>query len=238
MRIELSSGTPAELARAGGEQPARYGLVVATDIGGLRWLFDDLCSRLAKEQGWTVCAPEPFPGQENMTLEQRLAYGVASLEDARQLGDLAGAADATGCERVGVIGFCMGGMYAMKAAGLGRFERAVAFYGMIRVPEPWRGPGHGEPLDAVRRAQACPVLALLGGRDPWTPPDDVAALRAAGATVVVYPQAEHGFAHDPQRPAHRPDDAADAWRRAVAFLRAGEAPEGGDAASGPSGPDA
>ena len=39
-------------------------------------------------------------------------------------------------------------------------------------------------------------------------------------TVVRYPDAEHGFVHDPDRPAHRPDDAADAWRRAVAFLTA------------------
>jgi carboxymethylenebutenolidase len=36
--------------------------------------------------------------------------------------------------------------------------------------------------------------------------------------VVVYPGAEHGFVHDPERAAHRPDDAADAWRRALAFL--------------------
>jgi carboxymethylenebutenolidase len=38
--------------------------------------------------------------------------------------------------------------------------------------------------------------------------------------VVRYEGADHGFAHDPSRPAHRPDDAADAWRRAVAHLSA------------------
>jgi carboxymethylenebutenolidase len=35
---------------------------------------------------------------------------------------------------------------------------------------------------------------------------------------VEYPDAEHGFVHDPARPAHRPADAADAWRRAIAVL--------------------
>ena len=40
MRIELPSGTPAELARPDGE-PVR-GLVLVPDIGGLRPLFDDL----------------------------------------------------------------------------------------------------------------------------------------------------------------------------------------------------
>lgn len=161
MRIELPSGTPAELARPAGEP--RRGVVVAPDIFGLRPLFDP----------------------------------------------------------VAVVGFCMGGMYATKAAGgTGGFDRAVAFYGMIRVPEAWRGPGQGEPLEALARPGACPVLAVVGGRDPYTPPDDVEALRRAGphVSVVAYPEADHGFVHDPARPAHRPADAADAWRRAVDFL--------------------
>ena len=221
MRITLPSGTPAELARP--EQASRLGVALHPDIGGLRPLFDDLCARLAAEQGWTVCAPEPFPGREAMTLEERMA-AMAGLDDERQLGALHEAADATQCERVAVIGFCMGGMYTLKAAGnradtTRPFERAVAFYGMIRVPEQWRGPGHREPLDALREPGACPVLAIIGDRDVWTPPDDVAALDALpGVTVVRYPEAEHGFVHDPDRPAHRAGDAADAWRRATQFL--------------------
>jgi carboxymethylenebutenolidase len=117
-----------------------------------------------------------------------------------------------------VTGFCMGGMFTLKAAGTGRFHRAAAFYGMIRLPEHWRGAGQGEPLDALASPRRCPTLAIVGTADPWTPPDDVAALEATGVTVVRYDGAEHGFAHDPHRPAHRPDDAADAWRRALAFL--------------------
>jgi dienelactone hydrolase len=35
----------------------------------------------------------------------------------------------------------------------------------------------------------------------------------------VYPEADHGFVHAPERPSHRPDDARDAWKRALAFLR-------------------
>jgi dienelactone hydrolase len=117
-----------------------------------------------------------------------------------------------------VIGFCMGGMYALKAAGTGRFDRAVSFYGMIRIPERFRGPGQGEPLAALAAEEAAPVLAIIGGVDPWTPPEDVAALEAGGATVVRYAEGDHGFVHDAARPAHRPDDAADAWRRVVEFL--------------------
>ena len=42
---------------------------------------------------------------------------------------------------VSVLGFCMGGMYALKAAATDRFDRAVSFYGMVRVPERLEGPG-------------------------------------------------------------------------------------------------
>ena len=219
MSITLPSGTPAELARP--ERPSGLGVALHPDIAGLRPLFDSLCARLAADHGWTGCAPEPFPGRETMTLEERMT-AVGEIDDARHLGALREAADATECTRVAVIGFCMGGMYALKAAGnaAGRaFDRAVAFYGMIRAPEQWRGPGHGEPLEALRSPGACPVLAIVGERDVWTPPGDIAALEALkNVTVVRYPDAEHGFVHDPDRPAHRPDDAADAWRRAVEFL--------------------
>ncbi len=221
MRVELPSGTPAELALPDGASVR--GLVLAPDIMGLRPLFDDLCRRLAVEHGWAVCAPDPFPGRETLTVEERQA-ALGELEDDRQVGDLMAAAslltERAAVQRVGVLGFCMGGMYTFKAAGTGWFDRAVSFYGMIRVPERWRGPGQGSPLDALAQPGACPVLALLGGRDPFTPPEDIEALRALGdrVTVVVYPEAGHGFVHDPDRPTHRADDAADAWSRAVAFL--------------------
>jgi carboxymethylenebutenolidase len=187
------------------------------DILGLRPLFDDLVDRLAVEQGWTVCAFELWAGRESLALPDRLA-AAGSLTDARILGDAEAAADATECDPVAVVGFCMGGMYALKASGTGRFDRAAAFYGMARVPEQWRSPTQGEPLDALASARRCPTLAIVGTADPWVPPADAEALEAAGVEVVRYDGADHGFVHDPDRPAHRPDDAADAWRRVLAFL--------------------
>jgi carboxymethylenebutenolidase len=64
------------------------------------------------------------------------------------------------------------------------------------------------------------VLELVGTEDPFVPMDDIAALQATPATVVIYEGANHGFVHDASRPTHRPDDAADAWSRAIAFLHA------------------
>ena len=112
----------------------------------------------------------------------------------------------------------MGGMYTLKVVGTGRFDRHCSFYGMIRVPEAWQGPGQGEPLDALIAGEASSVLAIVGCDDAWTPPDEVSALEATGATVVRYEGADHGFVHDSSRPAHRADDAADAWSRALVWL--------------------
>jgi carboxymethylenebutenolidase len=216
MRITLPSGTAAEIARPDSGAPVQ-GLVVVPDIMGLRPLFDDHCARLAHRYDLVVVGVEPFPGLEDRPLDWRLDH-AGEVPDARRLADLVEAADATGQQTVGVIGFCLGGMYALKAAGTGRFFRAVSFYGMIRVPERWASPGAVEPLDAVTAEGACPVLELVGTADPWVPEADKAALEAAGGTVVRYEGADHGFVHDASRPTHRADDAADAWPRAMAFL--------------------
>ena len=212
MRITLPSGTPAELARANNSD---VGIAMHPDIAGLRPLFDDHCARLASE-GFTTCAFEPWPGQEDLPIEKRLE---APLDLDRVLGDLQAAADATECERVGVMGFCMGGMQVFRAAGTGRFHRAVAFYGMIVPPEHWRFPGR-DPLDMLQKPEACPTLAVLGGKDRWTPPDAIEKVRQLpNVEIAFYPEADHGFAHDAERPSHRAEDAADAWRRAKDFLR-------------------
>lgn len=217
--ITLPSGTAGVLARPD-DQDAAFGLVVIPDIGGLRPLFDDLVGRLSAEQRWAVVAVDPFPGRSFPPgdMEPRFA-AMPGMDDERLLGDVVDAARILAVAQVGCIGFCMGGMYALKAAGTGAFARVCAFYGPIRVPEAWQGPGQGQPLDHLGRAPASTrVMAVIGGRDHFTPADDVAALRAAGVDVALYPEAEHGFVHDPSRPSHRAADAADAWARAIAFL--------------------
>ena len=219
MRTNLPSGTPVEIVKP--DAPSRA-VVVIPDIMGLRPLFDDLVAHLAETYGWAVAAVEPFPGRESMTLEERMG-AMSGLNDERQVTDIVAAADLLGLEPVGVLGFCMGGMYTMKAAATGRFDRAAPFYGMIRVPEAWRGPAQRDALDLLEATpgRASKVLAIIGTSDPYTPKQDVDDLEAAGATVVRYEGAEHGFVHDASRPAHRADDAADAWRRVAAWFEVG-----------------
>jgi len=216
---------PAIVARPD-DGDATGALVLHPDLLGVRPLFDDLCRRLATH-GYAVCCPEPFARapavvRDATKPDARLAY-LPELDDDVQLADLAVAADRLGAERVAVLGFCLGGMQTLKAAATGRFARAVPFYGMIRVPEAWRGPRLRDALTTA--TDVCPTLAIFGDADPFTPAADLDALRAAwrdrpDCEIVVYPDAEHGFVHAPDRPAHRANDAADAWRRTLAFLAA------------------
>jgi carboxymethylenebutenolidase len=230
-RITLDGygGVAVEAIHAAPDGEPASGLVLHPDIMGVRPLFDDLCRRLAT-YGLAVCAPEPFARLSEEERAKLDAMGrmerVKDLDDDAQLGDLQLAAEfvrtTDGVDTVAVLGFCIGGMYTLKAAATGSFERAVPFYGMIRVPEPWRGRGQREPL--VSAADACPTMAFFGDQDHWTPAADIEALRKVWAgkpdhEIIVYAGADHGFVHDPDRPAHRPDDAADAWKRALAFLR-------------------
>jgi carboxymethylenebutenolidase len=220
MELTLPSGTPAMAHLTEG---AERGLVIVPDIWGLRDLYARMVDDLAQRTGWSVVAIEPFPGQslpgaaDPTGFDERSA-ALRSIDDDRLLGDAAAAAELTGCGHVGLIGFCMGGMYALKSSASGQFDRVIGFYGMIRVPDAWSGPGQGQPLDAVAARGDTEVMAIVGTIDAWTPPADVDALEALGATVVRYEGADHGFVHDPDRPVHRPDDAADAWSRALAFL--------------------
>lgn len=215
-KIELSTGTAAEIVHPQTGTP-KAGIVLIPDIMGLRPLFEDHCARISKEWKVSVCAPELFPGGEKLSLDQRMKK-VKTFDDSQKIGDILAAAQRTGCDNVHVIGFCMGGMYALKATAEERFTKCVSFYGMVKVPKQWKGKGQGEPLELLSERGASHVMAIVGTEDSWVPLEDAKELEALGATVVVYKGAEHGFVHDPDRPAHRPKDAADAWKRAKRFL--------------------
>lgn len=215
MRITLPSGTAAEIVQ---HNAPKMGLVIAPDIFGLRPLYDEMVAKFAQQWQMSVIAVEPFANMDlGPDVEPRFA-AVPQLRDDDQLRDLHEAADVLGTPVVGLMGFCMGGMYCFKAARTERFARIASFYGMITLPPDWKSATQAEPLAMLINGYADNVLAIIGGKDHYTPEADVAQLRATGANVVVYPDAEHAFAHDAQRPVHRPDDAADAFVRAEKWL--------------------
>jgi carboxymethylenebutenolidase len=134
------------------------------------------------------------------------------------LAHLAGAG--YGLERVGIVGFCMGGSVSFLAAASRRLGAAVTFYG--------GGVAQGRmgmpPLMAMAPSLLTPWLGLYGDRDTGIPVEQVEALRGVVAAarvpteIVRYPEAGHGFHCDDRPDAYHEASARDAWSRALAWL--------------------
>ena len=212
---------------AGGKYPA---VVVLPEAFGMHEHIKDVTRRFAKE-GFLSITFEPY-AREGGVLQlpdmESVRKVIDSVPDQRVMGDLdalvayAKRHPYAQADRIGVTGFCRGGMYALLFAAHNReIKAAVAWYGQLR---PAKAPGIRTvgPLDVVPQINA-PVLGLYGEADLGIPVADVkemeAALKAAGKTAefVLYPGAPHAFFAD-YRPSYRPEAARDAWVRCVAWF--------------------
>ena len=213
------------------------GVVMIHDVWGLADHTRDLAGRLARE-GFAVLALDLYRRETEVKIENPGVW-MRGRSDPQAIADVEEAAaflrahESVAGRRVGVTGFCMGGMYALLAAcGARGVDASVAYYGLLSHThgilydeaglDPAKKPR--QPLDAAAE-RSCPLLCFFGDSDEFVPLADVEALceRLEGgrphAEVVVYPGCGHAFMNDTRPEAYRPENAQRAWDRMLAFFR-------------------
>ena len=211
---------PAYVAKPAGTP--KGGIVVLQEIFGVNSHIRSVADGYAAD-GYFVVAPSTFsrvqggPGlglelgytEADMGQGFGLKTAVEALPAPGVMADIQAAIDhASQAGKVGIVGYCWGGLLTWRAAcSLQGLSAAAPYYG---------GGMTGE-ADAARQATV-PVMAHFGDQDHWIPLDTVEAFRAAqpGVTVHVY-GANHGFNCD-QRGSHHAESAALARERTLAFF--------------------
>lgn len=195
------------------------GVVVIQEWWGLVDHVKDVCERFATA-GFVALAPDLYDGKATTEPDEATKLMMAMrIEEAAR--DMSGAVDAVRSraagDRVGVVGFCMGGGLALILAARrpDAVAAAVPFYGVV----PWEGE---EPdLSAMTAAVQGHYAELDGSAPPEVARDLERRLRSSGheAEVFIYPGTDHAFFNDTRSEVHAPDAAKEAWGRTVAFLR-------------------
>jgi carboxymethylenebutenolidase len=204
------------------------GVVMIHEVFGLDDVMRRHADRLA-DLGYLTVAVDLFSAGSRL----RCLVGTmtAMLRGrGRAFADIAAARDyltqSTACTgKIGVIGFCIGGGFALLTAADG-YSAAAVNYGQL--------PRH---LDTVV-VDACPIVASYGGRDPSLRGaarrlDTVLTDAGVPHDVKEYPRASHAFLNDAEagprvlRPLFRvagigpePGSAHDAWQRIADFFSA------------------
>lgn len=226
--IATDDGTPvpALLARPRTAAQPGPGVLVVHDLLGLSADMERIAARFAQE-GYVALVPDFFgPGARLPCVVRAVASlrrgGGAPFERLRAAHDhLAGLAEVDPA-RTGVVGFCIGGGFAVLYAPRSDARAVATFYGDV--------PRSAEPLRGIP-----PCVAGYGGRDRIFAPQ---GRRLAGHLtelgvehdVKEYPRAGHAYlnqhtgvlvrvaAHSPMAAGFDPEAAADSWDRMLGFF--------------------
>jgi carboxymethylenebutenolidase len=215
----------AYLARVG-----RAGMLLLPMITGIGEQVREWADELAGE-GITALVWDPFKGRssDNSTREELSAL-LREMDDDAALAEQAELldylTDELGCTKVGVMGWCLGGRFALLLGARDRRPvNVIAFHPTV-PSEP--APQHTYDAIAEAGAITAPVLVSYPSADTLVSNADFEALeaslqaRTSGATFTQYfPGAEHGFTdHSRQQKQVNADAYRLAWPQALDFIRA------------------
>jgi carboxymethylenebutenolidase len=214
-----SNGGTAEGYLSVPESGGGAGVVVLQEWWGLVPHVKDVCDRFAAE-GFVALAPDLYHGRAATSPDEAGKMMMALDIDGTEK-DLRGAIrfllahPRVAGERVGTVGFCMGGALSLYAASENEQVGAcVVFYGI-----------HPKVNPDLGRLRA-PVLGLFAERDSSVPPASARALErrlnelGKPNEIHIYPDSDHAFFNDTRPEVYDPEAARDAWRRTLSFLRA------------------
>jgi carboxymethylenebutenolidase len=193
------------------------GVIVIQEWWGLVPHIKNVCDRFAAE-GYVALAPDLYHGESTKSPDEagKLMMALRIDEAERDLrgaiGYLLNHAGTSG-EKVGTVGFCMGGALSLYAASKNpQVGACVVFYGIHPNVKP--------DLASLR----APVLGIYAENDGYVTPTVVRELEAKlkqhgkSAEMHIYPDVDHGFFND-TREVYNEAAAKDAWRRVLAFCR-------------------
>jgi carboxymethylenebutenolidase len=200
------------------EKPGRYpALVVIHEWWGLTDWVKAQTQKLA-EEGYIALAPDLYRGQ--VTADPEVAHELMrGLPQDRAVSDLKAAFAYLATRKdvdhdhIGSIGWCMGGGFSLQLAiHEPRLAACVVNYGAL-------------PTDPTDMQQiGAPILGSFGADDRGITPADVEAFEKSmngmrrRIDLKVYAGAGHGFENSTNTAGYRPEAAADAWARTLAFL--------------------
>ncbi|HEY7593254.1 MAG TPA: dienelactone hydrolase family protein [Actinophytocola sp.] len=197
----------------------RGGLVVVHEARGITETVRALADGLAAE-GWLVVVPHIYHGAEGSSeVDESLAADLVNgLSGDSVLADTDIAfgwlaQHGIGADRIGVVGFELGGAVALVVAASRGIGAAVSVAGGGGIMQPL-SPGMPALVDVAARLR-CPWLGLYG--DKYA--DEVEALRDAAnrsesaSDVLLFPAADHRFDI-------HPDGAFEAWQRMLNWFDA------------------
>ena len=202
------------IARPEGDGPFP-GVVVIHEAFGLNENIQEISRRFADE-GYVAFAIDLFTGRNRAVCMARFMGGMLRGTPERfGIGDLKAALSvlteqpSVDGERVGAIGFCMGGGFAVAWACTDDRLKAIApFYGV-----------NPRPLEAV--ARSCPVVGSYPGKDftarSGRKLDAELGRHGVPRDIKVYRGVRHSFFNDRGR-SYDPTASEDAWRRTIAFF--------------------